>query len=109
MSKKRGMNSATTNALPWVLHAISQRRPTAHFRAGDDTAELRLSYARERRSLSRRRRDYFVRAALFSTGERPRSQHGELLGVRPGTKMRVAGVEWKCRGMRVACGLMVCM
>ena len=52
MSKKRGMNSATTNALPWVLHAIAQRRPTAHFRAGDDTAELRLSYARERRSLS---------------------------------------------------------
>ena len=44
MSKKRGMNSATTNALPWVLHAIAQRRPTAHFRAGDDTAELRLSY-----------------------------------------------------------------
>ena len=40
MSKKRGMNSATTNALPWVLHAIAQRRPTAHFRAGDDTAEL---------------------------------------------------------------------
>ena len=40
MSKKRGMNSATTNALPWVLHAIAQRRPTAHFTAGDDTAEL---------------------------------------------------------------------
>ena len=31
------------NALPGVLHAIAQRRPTAHFRAGDDTAELRLS------------------------------------------------------------------
>ena len=42
MSKKRGMNSATTNALPWVLHAIAQRRPTAHFRAGDDTAELAI-------------------------------------------------------------------
>ena len=40
MSKKRGMNSATTNALPWVLHAIAQRRPTAHFKAGGDTAEL---------------------------------------------------------------------
>ena len=42
MSKKRGMNSATTNALPWVLHAIVQRRPTAHFRAGGDTAELSI-------------------------------------------------------------------
>ena len=40
MSKKHGMNSAATNALPWVLHAIAQRRPTAHFTAGDDTAEL---------------------------------------------------------------------
>ena len=47
MSEKHGMNSAATDALPWVLHAIAQRRPTAHFRAGDDTAELRLSYAQE--------------------------------------------------------------
>ena len=31
---------ADANALPGVLHAIAQRRPTAHFRAGDDTAEL---------------------------------------------------------------------
>ena len=53
--------------------------------------------------------DVLCKACTISTGERPRSQHGELLGVRPGTKMRVAGVEWTCRGMRVACGLMVCM
>ena len=30
------------NALPGVLHAIAQRRPRAHFRAGDDTAELAI-------------------------------------------------------------------
>ena len=28
------------NALPGVLHAIAQRRPRAHFRAEDDTAEF---------------------------------------------------------------------
>ena len=28
------------NALPGVLHAIAQRRPTAHFRAGDDRSLL---------------------------------------------------------------------
>ena len=47
-----GRSIADANALPGVLHVIAQRRPRAHFRAGDDTAELRLSYARERRSLS---------------------------------------------------------
>ena len=40
------------NALPGVLHAIAQRRPTAHFRAGDDTAELKdPTAAHDRRSL----------------------------------------------------------
>ena len=33
---------ADANALPGVLHAIAQRRPRAHFRAGDDTAELAI-------------------------------------------------------------------
>ena len=35
-----GRSTMAANALPGVLHAIAQRRPTAHFRAGDDTAEL---------------------------------------------------------------------
>ena len=38
------------NALPGVLHAIAQRRPTAHFRAGDDTAELKDPTAAAARS-----------------------------------------------------------
>ena len=33
---------ADANALPGVLHAIAQRGPRAHFRAGDDTAELAI-------------------------------------------------------------------
>jgi len=41
------------NALPGVLHAIAQRRPTAHFRAGDDTAELKDPTAAARSSISR--------------------------------------------------------
>ena len=36
-----GRSTMAANALPGVLHAIAQRRPTAHFRAGDDTAELK--------------------------------------------------------------------
>ena len=40
------------NALPGVLHAIAQRRPTAHFRAGDDTAELKDPTAAARSSIS---------------------------------------------------------
>ena len=37
-----GRSIADANALPGVLHAIAQRRPRAHFRAGDDTAELAI-------------------------------------------------------------------
>ena len=37
-----GRSTMAANALPGVLHAIAQRRPTAHFRAGDDTAELAI-------------------------------------------------------------------
>ena len=37
-----GRSITDANALPWVLHVIAQRRPTAHFRAGDDTAELAI-------------------------------------------------------------------
>ena len=40
------------NALPGVLHAIAQRRPTAHFREGDDTAELKDPTAAARSSIS---------------------------------------------------------
>ena len=36
MSEKHGMNSADTNALPCVLHAIVQRRPRAQLRAEHD-------------------------------------------------------------------------
>ena len=35
-----GGGITAANVLPGVLHAIVQRRPRAHFRAGDDTAEL---------------------------------------------------------------------
>ena len=37
-----GRSIADANALPGVLHVIAQRRPRAHFRAGDDTAELAI-------------------------------------------------------------------
>ena len=35
-----GGGITAANVLPGGLHAIVQRRPRAHFRAGDDTAEL---------------------------------------------------------------------
>ena len=37
-----GGGITAANVLPGVLHAIVQRRPRAHFRAGDDTAELAI-------------------------------------------------------------------
>ena len=48
-----GRSIMAANALPGVLHAIAQRRPTAHFRAGDDTAEFIDPTAAARSSISR--------------------------------------------------------
>ena len=42
MPTSHGRSIADANALPGVLHVIAQRRPRAHFRAGDDTAELAI-------------------------------------------------------------------
>ena len=60
-----GRSIADANALPGVLHAIAQRRPRAHFRAGDDTAELAILPPPRDRDRSRVAALYVVRREAF--------------------------------------------